>query len=79
MPKKTKFTKQYARLLEVLRAVRNEAGITQVEAGQSFGAHASYISKCESGERRIDVIELAAFCKLYKLPLDVFLKRAGLL
>lgn len=79
MPKKSKFTKQYAKLLEVLREVRLEAALTQTEAGQSFGAHASYISKCESGERRIDVIELAAFCKLYKIPLDQFLKRAGLL
>ncbi len=79
MPKKTRFTKQYAKLLDVLRAVRKEAGVTQVDAGQAFGSHASYISKCESGERRIDIIELAAFCKLYKVPLDDFLKRAGLL
>jgi len=79
MPKKSKFTKQYSKLLDVLRAVRKEAGVTQVDAGRTFGSHASYISKCESGERRIDVIELAAFCKLYKVPLDVFLKRAGLL
>lgn len=79
MPKKSKFTKQYSKLLDVLRVVRKEAGVTQVDAGRAFGSHASYISKCESGERRIDVIELAAFCKLYNVPLDVFLKRAGLL
>ena len=79
MPKKSKFTKPYAKVLEVLREVRLEAALTQTEAGNAFGAHASYISKCESGERRIDVIELAAFCWLYNVPLDQFLKRAGLL
>jgi hypothetical protein len=33
----------------------------------------SYLSKCESGERRVDVIELEAFAKLYGKPLSFFL------
>jgi hypothetical protein len=34
--------------------------------------------KRESGERRIDAVELADFCRLYGVKLSAFLKRAGL-
>jgi hypothetical protein len=33
----------------------------------------SFVSKSESGDRRVDVIELKAFARLYKKPLDYFL------
>jgi hypothetical protein len=48
-----------------------------MQVGAAFGAHASFISKCESGERRIDVVELAEFCRLYKVSLAKFLSAAG--
>lgn len=76
--KKSKFTKQYSRLLEVLKDARIQAGLTQTEVGKKFQSHASFVSKCESGERRIDVIELAFFCKLYGISLTDFLKRLAL-
>ncbi len=76
--KKSKFTKQYSRLLEALKQARVEAGLTQTEVGKKFGAHASFVSKCESGERRIDVVELNYFCKLYGLSLLDFVGRLAL-
>ena len=76
--KKSTFTKQYAMLLDVLKQARLEAGLTQTEVGRKFGSHASFVSKCESGERRIDVIELAFFCKLYGVSVFDFLKRIPL-
>ena len=36
-------------------------------------------SKVESGERRLDVVELVAFCKRYEVGLVDFLREAGLL
>jgi hypothetical protein len=33
----------------------------------------SRLSKCESGERRIDVVELERFAKLYAKPFSFFL------
>ena len=76
--KKSRYTKQYARVLEVLRAVRHESGLTQTEVGRGFGTHASFVSKVELGERRIDIVELAEFCRLYGVGLTDFLTRAGL-
>ena len=74
--KKLRHSAKYARLLKTLRQVRKEAGLTQTDVARKFGAHASFVSKCESGERRVDVIELAEFCRIYKVPLAEFLQRA---
>lgn len=75
---KSRHSKHYARFLRALRDARLAASLTQVEVGKAFGAHASFISKCESGERRVDVVELAQFCRLYKVRLSEFLRSAGL-
>ena len=76
--RKSRHPKQYERLLSGLRAARKEAGLTQSEVAAKFGTHASFVSKIESGERRIDVVELSEFCRLYGLPLTTFLTRVGL-
>jgi transcriptional regulator with XRE-family HTH domain len=74
----SRHSKQYLRLLDTLRQARKEARLTQVEVAKTFGGHASFVSKCESGERRIDVVELSEFCRLYGIRLTAFLKKAGL-
>ncbi|QDT45193.1 Helix-turn-helix domain protein [Gimesia alba] len=76
--KKTRYSQKYSQLLKALKEARIEAGLTQTTVGNKFGAHASFVSKCESGERRIDVIELASFCKIYNVPLTEFLQRIEL-
>jgi hypothetical protein len=43
-----------------------------------LGVNASYVSKCESGERRLDVIELSEFCRVYGTGLKAFLVTAGI-
>lgn len=48
-----------------LRAAREAAGLTQVEAAQKLGLFQNFVSKCETGERRLDPIELAEFAELY--------------
>src|SRR4051794_7084996 len=75
---KSPYTENYQRLLEALRQARKNAGLTQLDVAERLGTYASYVSKCESGERRIDVVELAEFCQLYGVALAEFLKSAGL-
>jgi hypothetical protein len=60
-----------------LRTARKDAGLTQTHVAKHFGAHASFVSKVESGERRLDVVELADFCRLSSVRLPAFLKKAG--
>jgi len=74
--KKSRHSKRYSRLLATLRQARQEAGLTQKEVAAKFGTHPPFVSKCESGERRIDVIELADFCRIYGISLHTLLLRA---
>lgn len=68
------YNKRYNRFLGVLKAARLAAQLTQVEAAHALRKPQSYVSKCESGERRVDVVELAEFCRVYKTKSDDFLK-----
>lgn len=74
---KSQHTRQYDRLLRALREARKRANLTQLDVADKLGTYASYVSKCESGERRIDVVELATFCRLYGIDLIAFLRSAG--
>ncbi len=65
----------YKRFLGLLRGAREDAGLTQSDVAKSLGVHQSFVSKSESGERRVDIIELHAFAKLYKKPITYFLPR----
>jgi transcriptional regulator with XRE-family HTH domain len=67
------YTPEYMRMLLRLREARAAAGLTQKEVAKHFEQRQSFVSKCESGERRIDPIELARFGKLYKQPVEFFL------
>ncbi len=51
-------TPRYQRLLELLIAARGDAGLSQVGLARRLGKPQSYVSKFESGERRLDVVEL---------------------
>ena len=63
------------RLLSLLRTVRGEAGLTQSEVAQALGQPQSFVSKYESGERRLDVLELRDVCRATGLTLADFVKR----
>lgn len=66
-------SKEYKVVLERMRKARLEAGLTQVRVAKKLGHHQSYVSKIESGERRVDVVELNKFAKLYGKNVNYFL------
>ena len=66
---------RYARLLIKLRDARLEAGMTQADAAKALRKPQSFVSKCESGERRVDVIELERFADVYRKPISFFFER----
>ena len=64
---------RYRRFLERLRAARLDSGLTQGDVAKHVGKPQSFVSKCESGERRVDVVELEVFAQLYGRSLTYFL------
>jgi len=62
---KSVYSKRYRRLLDALKNARIAANLTQAEAAEHLKKPQSFVSKCESGERRIDVIELLEYCRIY--------------
>jgi transcriptional regulator with XRE-family HTH domain len=54
---------EYARLIEVLVAVRHRSGIRQQALAKKLGRPQSFIAKYEGGERRIDVVEFIAIAR----------------
>ena len=56
----------------MLRESRRRAGLSQVQVAARIGETQTFVSKCERGERRIDVIELATFCRAFGISLKQF-------
>ena len=72
---KTIHSEQYAHLLSILRLAREEAELTQIQLADRLEETQSFVSKCERGERRLDLIELRIWCAALGLPLAEFVSR----
>jgi transcriptional regulator with XRE-family HTH domain len=68
------YTNEYKIVLKRLREARDEASLMQVDVAKKLNKPQSYVSKIERGDRRIDVAELSILAKIYKKPLDYFIK-----
>ena len=68
-------TPQQRRLQSVLREVRKQRGLTQLELADLLGKPQSYVSKYESGERRLDLPEIERVCQAVDVELTDFVRR----
>ncbi|MDD5089031.1 MAG: helix-turn-helix transcriptional regulator [bacterium] len=63
----------YREFLRRLKCARLAARLTQAQVAEELDVPQSYVSKCESGERRVDIVELSRFAHLYRKSLRYFL------
>lgn len=63
---------EYRGMIKKLVKARKNAGFTQVDVAKKLGVHQSFISKIESCQRRVDVLELKRFAKLYGVKIGFF-------
>lgn len=69
---RSSFSQRYALFLRHLREMREGADITQAELARRLGITQSAVSKCERGERRLDVVELYAWCAALRVSFVEF-------
>lgn len=62
----------YQEFLKRLRQARADAKLTQISVAKKLRKPQSYIAKIESGERRLDFIELQRLAKIYGKPINFF-------
>jgi len=68
------YSKDHQYIVGQLKKARQEADLEQEQVAKMLKKTQSYLSKIESGQRRIDVVQLKEFSKIYKKPLDFFIK-----
>lgn len=54
---KSVHTVRHKLFCESLKRARQAAGLTQQEVAKRLGEHQSFVSRYETGERRLDVVE----------------------
>ena len=72
---KSVFTPEYQLFLVLLREVRSESSLTQVQLAKKLDETQSWISKCERGEHRLDIVELIKFCDALEISMAQFVTR----
>jgi transcriptional regulator with XRE-family HTH domain len=68
-------TPEQKKLQRLLRQVRRGAGLRQEDLAKMLGKPQSFVSKYESGERRLDLLELRQICLAVGVSLADFVKR----
>ncbi|MGB7925268.1 MAG: helix-turn-helix transcriptional regulator [Pyrinomonadaceae bacterium] len=78
-PQMSKFTgtSEQRRLQALLRQIRIDAGLKQSDLAERLGQSQSFVSKYESGERRLDLLELRQICEAVEISLSEFVNRFG--
>ena len=69
---KSIYTREYSLFLEQLKNAREKKGLTQIEVAEKLGQTQSFVSKVERGERRLDIVELRAFCSALGISFTTF-------
>jgi transcriptional regulator with XRE-family HTH domain len=59
---KSIYTAEQEKLQLLLQRLRSKAGLTQVALAKRLGRPQSFVSKYESGERRLDLVEIREVC-----------------
>ncbi len=67
------YSKEHKYLVGQLKKARQEAGLGQAEVAKLVGKTQSHVSKVEAGQRRIDIVALKEFARIYKKPIDYFI------
>lgn len=66
---------QKRKVRELLRELREAAGLRQVDLAARLKRPQSFVSKYESGEKTLDFLEVREVCRALGVPLADFVRR----
>jgi ribosome-binding protein aMBF1 (putative translation factor) len=72
--KKSIYSAEQSEFLMLLRSKRQKAGLSQVGLAQKLGRSQSFVSKYESGELRLDLLQLRDICQALGTTLSKFVR-----
>lgn len=73
--RKSIYSPEQVELLRLLREKRRDAGLSQIELAKLLGRSQSFVSKYESGELRLDLVELNLICRALGISLSSFVRQ----
>ena len=68
------YRREHEILLQVLKRMRVESGMTQAQCSAALGRPQSFMSDVERGVRRLDIVQLRDLCIVLKTDLSSFSK-----
>jgi len=71
---KNPYSYDQTKLQELLRRVRLDAELRQEDLAKRLGVPQSFVSKYESGERRLDLVEIRQICGAIGISLPDFVR-----
>ena len=71
---KNPYSYHQIKLQELLRRVRVDAKLRQADMAKRLGVPQSFVSKYESGERRLDLVEIRLICGAIGMSLSDFVR-----
>lgn len=72
---KTGSEETYGRFRRMLAEARRSSGLSQQEVADRLGRPQTYVSKCELGTRRMDVVEFMEMAEVLGFDPVAFIKR----
>ncbi|MFJ2537219.1 helix-turn-helix domain-containing protein [Pseudomonas sp. NPDC087614] len=66
------YRREHEILLQVLKRMRVESGMTQAQCSAALGRPQSFMSDVERGVRRLDIVQLRDLCLVLKTDLSIF-------
>lgn len=69
---KSKFTQPDEAFRKLIRELRLAKNLTQAEVASRLGHPQSYVSKYETGERRLDFVETFLACEALDVSIEAF-------
>ncbi len=63
------------KLCRLLRTIRRERGVTQIQLAEKMGVPQPMISRYENGERQVEYVEVELICEAMGMSLRSFTRR----